>query len=112
MCVCVCVCVSVSVCVCVCVCVCLCVCVRASVCKTDRDTLMFYCLQLTSPQNKEVRSMINFPSRTAACKNQVVLSKGITSMDNKDESSASAKYSALPGEIFTFNPSHITDSFT
>ena len=79
---------------------------------TDRDALTFYCLQLTSPQDKGVQNMINFPSRTATCKNHVVLSKGISSMDNKDESSASAKYSALPAEIFTFNPSHLTDSFT
>ena len=55
--------------------------------------------------------MINFPSCTATYKNHVVLSKGISSMDNKDESSASAKYSALPAEIFTFNPSHITLRF-
>ena len=33
-------------------------------------------------------------------------------MDNKDESSASAKCSALPAEIFTFDPSHLTDSST
>ena len=74
--------------------------------------LRFYCLQLTSPQDKEVQNMINFPSRTVTCKNHVVLSKEISSMDNKDESSASAKCSALPAEIFTFNPSHLTDSFT
>ena len=55
--------------------------------------------------------MTNFPSRTATCKNHVVLSKGISSMDNKDESSARAKYSALSAEIFTFDPSHLTDSF-
>ena len=74
--------------------------------------LGFYCLQLTSPQDKGVQNMINFPPRTATCKNHVVLSKGISSMDNKDESSASAKYSALPAEIFTFDPSHLTESFT
>ena len=56
--------------------------------------------------------MVNVSSLTATCKNHVVLSKGISSMDDKDESSPSAKYSALPAEIFTFNPSHITDSFT
>ena len=56
--------------------------------------------------------MIHFPSRTATCKNHVVLSKGISSMHNKDESSASAKCNALPAEIFTFDPSHLTDSFT
>ena len=38
-----------------------------------------------------VQNMINFPSRTATCKNHVVLSKGISNMDNKDESSASTK---------------------
>ena len=70
------------------------------------DTLTFYCLQLTSPE--DTGNMINFPPRTATCENHVVLSKGISSMDNKDESSASAKCSALPAEIFTFNPSHIT----
>ena len=56
--------------------------------------------------------MINLPSLTATCKNHVVLSKGISNMDNKDESSASAKCSTLPAEIFTFSASHITDSFT
>ena len=86
-------------------CVCVCVCER-------ERRLRFYGLQLTSPQDKGVQNMINFPSRTATCKNHVVLPKGISSMDNKDESSASAKYSALPAEIFTFNPSHLTDSFT
>ena len=55
------------------------------------DTLTFYCLQLTSPQDKGVRNMINFPSCTATCKTHVVLSNGISSMDNKDESPASAK---------------------
>ena len=35
--------------------------------------------------------MINFPLRTATCKNHVVLSKGISNMDNKNESSASTK---------------------
>ena len=66
-------------------------------------SLKFYCLQLTSPQDKGVQNMINFPPRTATCTNHVVLSKGISSMDNKDESSASAEYSAMPAEIFTFN---------
>ena len=56
--------------------------------------------------------MINFPSRTATYKNHIVLSKGISSMDNKDELSASAKCSALYAEVFTFNPSYITESFT
>ena len=66
-------------------------------------SLKFYCLQLTSPQDKGVQNMINFPPRTATCTNHVVLSKGISSMDNKDESSASAEYRAMPAEIFTFN---------
>ena len=35
------------------------------------DTLTFYCLQLTSPQDKGVRNMINFPSYTVTCKNHV-----------------------------------------
>ena len=74
--------------------------------RAERDaerSLKFYCLQLTSPQDKGVQNMINFPPRTATCTNHVVLSKGISSMDNKDESSASAEYSAMPAEIFTFN---------
>ena len=33
-------------------------------------------------------------------------------MDNKDGASASAKCNALSAEIFTFDPSHLTDSFT
>ena len=64
------------------------------------------------PTRQGVRNMINFPSHTATCKTHAVLSKGISSMDNKDESSASAQYSALPAEIFTFDPSHLTHSFT
>ena len=78
----------------------------------ERDTLTFYCLQLTSPQDKGVRNMINFPSRTATCKNHAVLSKGISSMDNEHQSSASARCSALPAEIFTVNPSRMTERDT
>ena len=63
----------------------MCVCVRRF------DALAFYCLQLTSPQDKGVRNLINFPSRTATCRNHVVPLKGIGNMDNKNESSASAK---------------------
>ena len=97
---------------------CVCVCEREREREGERererafDTLTFYCLQLTRPQDKGVRNMINFPSRTATCKNHVILLEGISSIYNKDESSTSAKYSALPAEIFTFDPSHITDSFT
>ena len=42
----------------------------------QRDALMCYCLQLTSPQDKGVQNTINFSSRTATCKNHVVPSKG------------------------------------
>ena len=56
----------------------------------ERDALTFYCLQLTSPQDKGLQNIIKCPSRTATCKNHVVPSKGIGNMDNKTESSARA----------------------
>ena len=51
------------------------------------------------------RNMTNFPSRTATCKHHVI-------WINKNQSSASAKCSALPTETPTFNLNHIglTDS--
>ena len=52
--------------------------VRARARQRDREgkrerRFTFYCLQLTSPQDEGVQNMINFPSRTATCKNHVVL---------------------------------------
>ena len=55
---------------------------------------------------------INLSSGAATCKHHVIPSKGIGHVDNKNDSSASAKCSALPAEILTFTLNHITDLYT
>ena len=62
--------------------------------QTDRQTgeserrcdMAFCCRQLTGPQEKRARNMINFPSYITVCTDLVVPSKNVNNLQAQNES--------------------------